>query len=208
MSRRIQLGQISREITEFGADNRRWLMPALLLCVLNLVFYFGLTARSANRLEQLENEIADSNRELMSARKVLDRNDRKRALGSLVERELDDLHKNVLLRYGEHFQNVRLELQGILKQVSIAATQISYGRTDFADFRLIQDNISFPLKGDYYSLRKLLNLIEQSEQFLIIDSIQLADSTNKGKELNLNISLITFYYEPDLDGKERRKRPI
>jgi hypothetical protein len=190
-----------------GRHDQQRLGPIGLLLALNFVFFLGLTGRSASRAASLQEEVQTSSRELSTVLKDLDKNDRKQALARLVDREYQDLCDHVLRRYSENFNNVRLELESIMKEVRVGAQTISYTKTDMPDFALIRNTISIPLKGDYHSLRKLLSLIEQSDQFLIVDSIQLTDSTNEGKELNLHIGLVAFFYEPEPEAASGKRNP-
>jgi hypothetical protein len=55
--------------------------------------------------------------------------------------------------------------------------------------------INFTVQGDYQQVRRLINLLELSEQFVIIDSIELAGSALDPK-LTLNLRLKTLFREP------------
>ena len=55
--------------------------------------------------------------------------------------------------------------------------------------------IVFMVQGDYQQVRRLINLLELSDQFVIIDAIALAGSPNDPK-LTLNLQLKTVFREP------------
>ncbi|HEU4522129.1 MAG TPA: GspMb/PilO family protein, partial [Thermoanaerobaculia bacterium] len=53
--------------------------------------------------------------------------------------------------------------------------------------------ITFGVKGTYQQVRRLINNLELSEQFVIIDQISL--SSAEGDQLNLNLQIKTLFRE-------------
>ena len=61
---------------------------------------------------------------------------------------------------------------------------------------------TMPLTGSYESLRQFMDTIERSENFIVIESIQIANSKEGGIILSLLIQLSTYFIDPDLSDQE------
>ena len=57
-------------------------------------------------------------------------------------------------------------------------------------------SVSFTVQGTYEQIRRLINLLELSDQFVIIDGIGLAGGGSDTKNLTMNIRLKTLFREP------------
>ena len=56
--------------------------------------------------------------------------------------------------------------------------------------------ISFTVHGTYQQIRQLINQLELSDQFIIIDAIHLASAWPANGDLTLNLRLKTLFREP------------
>jgi hypothetical protein len=56
--------------------------------------------------------------------------------------------------------------------------------------------INFTVQGNYQQIRRLINLLELSDQFVIIDGINLAGSGGSDSTLTMNLRLKTLFREP------------
>lgn len=65
--------------------------------------------------------------------------------------------------------------------------------------------MNFMVRGTYAQVRQFINLLELSRNFVVIDQITLADSTDETQLLNLNIQIKTLFHEP-LDPSEQAAR--
>jgi hypothetical protein len=61
-------------------------------------------------------------------------------------------------------------------------------------------NITFTVQGNYQQIRRLINLLELSDQFIIIDGINLAGSGGSDSTLTMNLRLKTLFREPPRGG--------
>jgi hypothetical protein len=64
--------------------------------------------------------------------------------------------------------------------------------------------IDFTVSGTYPQVRKLVNLIELSDQFIIIDSIGI--NGGDGQTLTLNLALRTLFRGDAVKPKSQRSR--
>ena len=55
-----------------------------------------------------------------------------------------------------------------------------------------------PLEGGYQNLRSFIQAVESSEQFIVVERVQLGRSNEGGVMLQLNITLATYFDAPEL----------
>jgi Tfp pilus assembly protein PilO len=101
---------------------------------------------------------------------------------------------------------IQREVRSIAASLGMDPESIGY-QPEFLDkVGLVRFSISVPLVGDYRNLRQFINKIENSENFLIIDSVTLGGSRDGGAMLDLSIQLSTFFSAPDMKGPEKPER--
>jgi hypothetical protein len=121
-----------------------------------------------------------------------------------MEKRIDYLYHEILKTTEMQFAPIRQELETLFRKSRVENTSLNYHWNFRKEEEVQQCTFSFPLKGSYESLRKFLESIEKSEFMLIIDRINLAESTETGKELNLQISISTYFYEPKIPKAKKR----
>ena len=62
--------------------------------------------------------------------------------------------------------------------------------------------VAFRVEGTYEQIRNLINLIEMSPHFIIIQQIDLVDTSDGGQKLGLSLSLKTLFRND-----EQREQP-
>ena len=61
-----------------------------------------------------------------------------------------------------------------------------------------------PLQGGYAALRQFLNAVEESDKFLLVERVVLAQGQDGGVLLQLNITLTTYFDAPPAPGSDER----
>jgi hypothetical protein len=69
---------------------------------------------------------------------------------------------------------------------------ISYPDETIEDYGLRKRSFQFGVEGTYGDLRKLINLLELSDSFLTLESVQLSGS-GTGNRLRIDLSLSTLF---------------
>jgi len=198
--------------TETATEERRDLHPRILagfviFLLINVVFYGlvihpgkkGLRERE-ERLEVIRRDQTISQRRLEAARAD------KKAL-DLTRENLDTFYFEVLGTLEERMNPVREEISDLARQFNVNVNQTSYPAQEYEDMGVYEFRLRFPLRGRFEDVGNFINQIENSENFLVIERINLRKSDDTGRLLQLNFDLSTFFRSVDnLDDLMRRRR--
>ena len=94
------------------------------------------------------------------------------------------------------------EIREIAKKFNINLESISYPRETYPKDKVTKLSAVMPLTGSYENLRSFIDTIEKSENFIVIEAIQLTNSREGGVILNLNIMLSTYFVDEDIQDKQ------
>lgn len=176
---------------------RKWLLAGLgVLLLVNIVFFVTYRVRYENRIEGLDNDLSVAREQLQTASD--ERQESERLLGS-VDRTRDDLelvYQDWWSTRPERLAPMIVELQSLAKKSGLTPPARSYNwgeqnATPTAGAEML--SVSFRVEGTYSQIRNLINLIEMSPHFIIIEEIGLMDASNGGKSLGMSLSLKTLF---------------
>jgi hypothetical protein len=183
-----------------------WREKRVTLIVLGVLFAaaagFFLTYRVQYeaRLQDLDANLHQEEQRLSEARNVRLAAERQYAAYMRTEHDL-----NVL--YNERFATQEQRLIALInevKRLAVASELVpktySFSRSETkkaGEISAVGANtvlITFTVQGTYAQLRRLINLLELSGQFIIIDSVGLSSASNDST-LNINLRLKTLFRE-------------
>lgn len=118
-------------------------------------------------------------------------------------RTLETFYDVVLSTKAERMTTVQREVRQIAARFNMSPETISFQRDVFEEDQIVKWSVVLPLDGSYENLRAFINAVENSENFLTIEAIGLTDSKEGGVILSLNVTLATYFYDPDIQVKER-----
>ena len=124
------------------------------------------------------------------------RSDFERVMGSA--RSLQTFYDDVLSTKRQRMTTFQKEIRDIAAKFNIKPESISYTRDVNKGEQLVKFSAILPLSGSYENLRAFVNSLENSENFLVIQSVALTDSKEGGVILSLQISVATYFLDPDL----------
>lgn len=184
-------------------EKRALLIILALLLIANAAFFFTYRVQYENRLRDLDARLEDDQRELKSAQAT-------RLAAEQQLRAYAKVRADVAAVYDERWatQNERLTaLIGEVKKLAVASSLIpgsySFSRTESTGTGSAAERaktsapgatvvgIGFSVEGTYQQARRLINLLELSPQFVIIDQISL--SSQQGDKLSLTLHLKTLF---------------
>jgi hypothetical protein len=192
-------------------EKRVLLIILALVLVANTMFFFTYRVRYQSRLDALDERLAQVQGELDQARSA-----RVRAEQTLVSYR--KVENDVLMVFNEHWATqperfttlfaevTRLAMasslepaaynfrKGEVKRVSTGAKRETLGANEVS--------ISFGVQGTYAQVRRLINLLELSRQFVIIEGIAL--SAAEGDALSLDLKLKTIFRDEQPGGAQKR----
>ena len=181
----------------------RILIVLAVLLVLNVGFFLVATRPRAQDYRALaqgsETELTALERR---TREVERRED---FLGALQKSEAD-LHRireEVLSTRELRMVEVQSELEALCQQFQIDLNSVVFDSDLLLHEDLDKLIMVVPLQGNYSNLRNFLQAVEDSEKFLLVERVALAEGKEGGVLLDLNITLATYFDAPE-DESERR----
>ena len=173
----------------------RWALP-LVVVLANAVVLIVHPGRTGAGFADMEKELASESRELQAL------GDKEKA----VEAVLDDARSSrealaLLYRDGFSTQAERLtqlitEVKRLAQRAGLEPKAISYPEETLDDYGLVRMSLVFSVQGTYPQLRMLINLIEHSDLFLVLERVGLGNANSAVMGINLELSTF-FVRDPD-----------
>lgn len=175
-------------------EKRTLLIVLGILLLANTVFFFTYRVQYQTRLDGLEQRRAQAEQTLADARAA-------HAAAQQRYNSYRKIQSDVQTIYDKQWSTEAQRLTGLISEVKrlAAASQLvppSYAFTDVQQkvkgvpgARTV--GITFTVQGNYQQVRRLINLLELSRQFVIIDHIGLSSADSQ--LLTVNLSLKTLF---------------
>jgi hypothetical protein len=184
-----------------------WREKRLLLIVLgillaaNTVFFFTYRVQYENRLQSLDERLAGSKERLAQAQAARLAAERRYALYRRIETDVQQVYNQHWSTQAERLAPLIIEIKRLAVASQLVPKTYSFTQIDaVADAKLGLKagstgakaiGISYTVSGTYEQVRRLINLLELSQQFVIVDSLTLSSSAEK--ELTMNLQLKTLF---------------
>lgn len=169
-----------------------WVPPAIFLAVMGaLLMIFAL--KYADEVEVARTRLEKRTEELEAVRAL-----RMRAEGIVEqvkesEEGLAEFYGKRLSSESEALTRVISEIKDLCSRAGIAPSSLSYERQELEGQDLSRRTITFSVDGTYAQLRQLVNFIELSDTFLILDQIALRGNDVEGSPLRISLRLSTLF---------------
>ncbi len=171
-----------------------WLAPLVVLLV-NVGVLSTYRSLYSGRVDVLGEAIAEETAQL---EKIASQ---QAQVAALVERA-DAAEKGIASLYEDRFATESERLTAVIREVrelasraGVVPDRISYPEEVFEDFGLIKRSLEFTVDGSYQELRLFVNYLEQSESFLVLESLGLQDGDT---ELRIRTTLSTLFSGRDV----------
>jgi len=139
-------------------------------------------------------------------KEVVEKEDHRKALEKARD-DMKHLAGDVLSTRQRRMIGVQLEVAKLARDYGIALDRVRYENEQLDNGALERFAIVVPLSGGYSALRKFIQSVESSDNFLVIERVALG--AGKSTEiLELDITLATYFIAPDADLDELGKKPI
>ena len=205
---------MKRLLAEFDVREKTPLILGVILAWLglNLAFTFLVNLPRSGEASRLTEESARMAELITTRQKDIERLRVERTRVVDGSGKLQDFYTDVLATKGERMIAFQKEIRDIAGKFHIDLKSINYA----AEAAPTKDKIArfgaaMPLTGSYEGLREFIETIEKSEQFIIINSVELSNSKEGGVILGLSIALSTYFLDPELpdnatpSGRGRRR---
>lgn len=178
-----------------------WREKRILLLVLgvllaaNTVFFFTYRVQYEQRLRDVHARSQESEQRLKRAREARVQAERQYAGYRKVQQDIEEV-------YNERWSTPFKRLTPLISEVQrlAAASQLVPPSYSFSNTATKSDTtgalntnvvgITFTVQGNYQQIRRLVNLLELSPQFIIIDTISLSSASEQSLTLNLHVKTL------------------
>lgn len=127
-----------------------------------------------------------------------------------LEKARDDMKHlagDVLSTRQRRMIGVQFEVAKLARDFNVASNRVQYENPPAENGALERFGVVVPLAGGYTNLRKFVQAVESSDNFLVIERVALG--TGKSTDLvELNITLATYFISPDAQLDQLGKAPI
>ena len=194
-----------RFLTQFDVREKAGVITAIILVWLglNMAFAFTVNLPRGRRVTDLNAAVADTSSALARKQQEVERlrEHFERVVGGRAS--LDKFYSDVLSTKQNRLISFQREIRGIADQFKINVDTITYPRETYPKDKVTKFSATMPLTGSYENLREFIDTIEHSENFIVIEGIQLANSKEGGVILGLSIQLSTFFVDPDIQDQDQ-----
>ena len=180
-----------------------WKEKRLLLLVLgvllaaNTIFFFTYRVQYENRLRDLQSRLDQTKAQLDEARSKRVSAENQLAGYRKVQKDINEIY-NVewstepqrLISFIREIMRLTGVSQLTPKSYSFSGSPTHGPKAGGANAIIV--GMSFPVEGTYQQVRQLINLLETSDQFVIVDEIGGLSSGN-GDKLSVNIHVKTLF---------------
>ncbi len=175
---------------------RRIVMLLAALAALNVVFYVGLVEPKVREYQSLTGAREPLGK-LSERRKQVEKHEAFRQAVGQAESDLRDLRESILSTRNRRLVEVEEELERLCRQFGIDLNSVGFDNDLLLDEELDRFVMNVPLEGNYASLRKFLQAVEKSDEFLVVERVSLARGKEGGRKLSLSINLATYFVAPE-----------
>lgn len=179
-------------------EKRTLLLVIGVLLAANAMFFLTYRVQYQSRLDDLETRREEAERELENARTARMNAERSLQAYRKVEQDVQQI-------FDQHWSTQQRRLTAMIAEVKRLAVASSlqpraymFDRTESKQTGPRRDvvganevGMSFSVQGNYAQVRRLINLLELSRQFVIVDRISLAAA--EADRLTLNLHLKTLF---------------
>lgn len=197
-------------------EKRVLLIVLGLLLAANAIFFFTYRVQYQQRLDDFEDRREMAENQLTAARASRVLAERRLASYRKIEVDVRHVYDDYWSTQDQRFTPMIAEVKRLAVASGIVPSSLSFdkatieGRTVSAKrdtggaatsrssrkvpIGATEVGIAFSVDGTYEQVRRLINLLELSSQFIIIDELSLTSRT--GPTLNLNLHVKTLFRDP------------
>ena len=187
-------------------QNGRQLAIALAVgLALNAGAYVGVVRPRVKETEKLERESEPRLQQIKEREAEVAKKEHFVRSVATAATDLTSLRTDVLSTRRQRMIEAQLEMEDLAAQFDIPPKRVQYENEVMEEEGLERFGMKVPLKGGYASLRKFLQAVEASDEFLVIEEVAI-ESRKDQHILELNITIATYFDAPELRSKPSRRR--
>lgn len=172
---------------------RRWLQGALLAVFAldaGLAIARWRISVAASR-QQLQLTALRLRAEVGALRSNMNRVEAVRRRMPQIAADCDRFYGNELLGPSQGYAALVADLGDVAQKAGLITSGVRFAQKNASEHGVTEVDITAVIEGSYGSLIRFINGLEQSRNFYVLDSLQLASST--GGQVKLNLRLHTYF---------------
>lgn len=164
----------------------------------NLIVTFLVLLPRSERAESVREAVGEFRQARLDRERTMQtvRRDYERVMDG--RRSLGTFYSEVLSTKHDRMTAVQKEIRDIAIKFNMNPETVSFSKEIFEDDQVVKFSTVMPLNGSYENLRQFISAVENSENFLTITGILLAGSKEGGVILSLNVTVATYFFDPDV----------
>lgn len=185
-------------------EKKKLLIPIGVFLLVNIFFFLTYRVRYAERVKDLHGRLDTAKESLQHAR--ADHKARQADLTGYkdVLKSIDTIYNTWWSTPDQRLTRLIGEVRALIARSDLKeppSTTFEASAAQKKDFSTSTVGISFAVVGTYSNVRKLINLLELSKQFLIVDKVSLNNGGEVGSQtpLQLSIHLKTIFSDRRVD---------
>ena len=178
-------------------EKRILLIVLGLLLAANTVFFFTYRVRYEERLKDLDDRLTQSEARLATAQSVRTTAECRVMAVRKTQHDVHEVYDKQWATEQERLTALITEVERLAAASQLVPPSRSFARTVNTQTqrrgRVAAEvvGINFTVRGTYQQMRRLINLLELSRQFVIIDQISISTSDNQ--QLTMTLQLKTLF---------------
>jgi hypothetical protein len=185
-------------------EKRVWLFILGLALAADVFVFVTYRVQFNRRIEDVESRKVQAEDRLRQAHNARLTAEQTFARYRKVQADLDSLYDTRWATLNERFIPLVKEIKRLSVATQLMPRSITYNRIDEKETPASKTkagigttvvSIAYSVSGNYQQVRRLINLLELSDQFVIIDSLSVA-TTGDPTLVTLNLRLKTLFREP------------
>ena len=177
----------------FWNERRGWIVAVGALLLLNTLFFFTYRIRYEERVDDAHARLESAKEQLSVAKaRRVDYEQQLAAHKAMVE-TIATVYDSWWSTPEKRMTKLIVEVRELVGKAGLTLQSVNYSMTDVTlENGTTSVGIDFAVRGSYQQLRQLINMIELSEQFIIIDSVSFTGDSPDGS-IGLNLRLRTLF---------------
>ncbi len=187
-------------------EKRSLLIVLGVLLAINVAFFLTYRVRYQQRIQALDVTLDQANAALEAARSRKAAAEQTLTGYKSTTADIQRIYNEVWSTPQRRLTSMILEIRDLENRSRMVPRSTSFTQqVEKKEFGTRAMTMNFMVRGTYAQVRQFINLLELSQNFVVIDQIMLADPTDETQLLNLNIQIKTLFHEP-LDPSEQSAR--
>lgn len=182
------------------------LLILAILLIANTVYFFTYRVQFEERLRGLDERLAQSETSLRQAQTSRVRAEQQYAAYRKIQKDVQEIYNHRWATQAERLTAMIAEVKRLAIASNLVPPTYRFTRHEArgeggtrstagsrrTSLDATEVGIDFTVKGNYEQVRRLINLLELSDQFVIIEELRLS-SAEGGSELTVNLHLKTLF---------------